>query len=211
MLPILIVHLNKKVLLRERKRHTDRSVWSTPYPVLPQGVGGRYLGVPHPSLLTWMGRVGTLGVPPPPCSDLDGGVGTLDGGVGTLGYAPSWPGWGVCTLGYPLPPVLTWTGGGRYLWWRGGRYLGVPPPPTSWPGQEGVGTLDGDGLDTLGVPPPPPGVDKLTNWNYYLPLILRMRSVTSSKNRTTEIWSGCFRSVMARSQVNKAKQSHCVY
>ena len=34
----------------------------------------------------------------------------------------------------------------------------------------------GGGFRYLGVPPPP-GVDKLTNWNYYLPLILRMWSV----------------------------------
>ena len=34
---------NKKVILRERKRHTDRGVSSTPYAVLSRG-GGRYLG-----------------------------------------------------------------------------------------------------------------------------------------------------------------------
>ena len=51
---------NKKVLLRERKRHTDRSVSITPYAVLSRGAGDRYL--------SWLG-VGT----PSPHPDLDGG------------------------------------------------------------------------------------------------------------------------------------------
>ena len=54
--------MDKKVLLRERKRHTNRGISSTPYAVLFGEVstldGGRYLGVPLP-LGTWQG-VGTL-------------------------------------------------------------------------------------------------------------------------------------------------------
>ena len=86
--------LDKKVLLRERKRHTDRSVSSTPYAVLSRGGEGGYLpwgtlpvltwprgylpyGIPSP-ILTWpqgryslpLAKVGTpclelAGVPPP--------------------------------------------------------------------------------------------------------------------------------------------------
>ena len=71
---------NKKVLLRERKRHTDRSVSSTPYAVLSWGGGGgRYLG--------WGGRYLRPGR----------GVGTLDGGVGTLDGG-RYLGWGVGAL-----------------------------------------------------------------------------------------------------------------
>ena len=44
---------NKKVLLRERKRHTDRGVSSTPSAVLSRGE-------PHP----WPRRVPHHGVPP---------------------------------------------------------------------------------------------------------------------------------------------------
>ena len=104
----------------------------------------------------------------PPCSK------TLAGGT--------YLGWGGCL---PLgTPILTWPGEG-YPPWLGGTYLGVPPVLT-WPG---VPTLV-EGDTYLGVPParvstPPSGpgqgryplgrvgtslgVDKLTNWNYYLP------------------------------------------
>ena len=75
----------------------------------------------------------------PPCSK------SLAGGYlpwGTL-FPPTWPGRGVPTLRYPLPrPDLAW----------GVPTLGYPP---SGPGK--------------GTYPPPPGVDRLTNWNYYLP------------------------------------------
>ena len=59
---------NKKVLLRERKRHTDRGISSTPYQVpFPAG------GTPHQ---TWPGGThpwgGTPPWVPPSLSDLDG-------------------------------------------------------------------------------------------------------------------------------------------
>ena len=129
---------NKKVLLRERKRHTDRSVSSTPYAVLSRGTGG---------------EVGTLGYPLPPVLTCLGGRGTYLGqGVGTLGYALpvlTWPEGGVPTLawGWKAPwgtpsPVQTWPGG-RVPTLAGGRYLGVPPSPIlTWPGG-GVPTLTG--------------------------------------------------------------------
>ena len=59
---------NKKVLLHERKRRTDRGLSSTPSAVLSRGGGGgRFLGGA-------------------------GGLGTLAGEVGTLGYPPLAPG-----------------------------------------------------------------------------------------------------------------------
>ena len=82
---------NKKVLLRERKRHTDRSVSSTPSVSLG--------GVPPPPSQVWWGGGGTQGgvppgsgTPPPARSDRGGG-----------GY-PSWT-W----PGYPPPPPPTHT------------------------------------------------------------------------------------------------------
>ena len=74
--------INKKVLLRERKRHTASRAASR-WPG-----GGMYLGVSPPSVLTWLGGGGRyLEVPPvltwlggggrylevPPCPDLAGG------------------------------------------------------------------------------------------------------------------------------------------
>ena len=111
---------NEKVLLRERKRHTDRRVASTRYAVLVGGGGG----------------VPTLG----------GGVPTLGRGVPTLGggYLPwggTYPGWGVPTLGGGYLPwvggYLPWVGG--YLPWLGGTYPG-----------RGVPTLGGGYLPWVG-------------------------------------------------------------
>ena len=71
------IHLpfnNKKVLLRERKRHTDHSISSTPYAVLSGG------------LVPWLGGGQVPWGTPSPHPNLDGDVGTLGGGVGTLGY-----------------------------------------------------------------------------------------------------------------------------
>ena len=127
---------NKKVLLRERKRHTARRVAS------PWLGGGGYLSWPggylpwgtlHPDLAggNYLGQGDTY---------LGWGVPTLARGVPTLGYPLSWPGGGgvptsargiptatylaegtylgqgLPTLGYPL---LTSLGG--YLPWLGGN------------------------------------------------------------------------------------------
>ena len=80
-------------------------------------------------------------------SDLAGGGDTylwVPSPILAVGGVPTFDGVEVPTLGYPSP-ILTWPG-------RGVPTSGYPPPP-SWPGQGKY----------------PPGVDKLTNWNYYLP------------------------------------------
>ena len=70
-----IILQNKKVLLRERKRHTARCVASTPSAVLSQGVGVSHLwlggypilgwgGVPHPWPAGTPGSGTILGYPP---------------------------------------------------------------------------------------------------------------------------------------------------
>ena len=131
----ILVFANKKVLLRERKRHTACRVPSTHYAV-PVG-GGTYLAggyLPWPGgtypgwgwYLSWPGGyLPWLGVP------------TLAGRVPTLagGYLP-WPG------GY-----LPWLGGvptlaGGYLPWLGGTYPGqggnYPCQGVTYPGWGGT-------------------------------------------------------------------------
>ena len=102
---------NKKVLLRERKRHTARRVVSTPSVVLP-------------------------GYPPP-------------GG----GYPVRYP--RTPRGGYPVPPL-------------GGGYPDPPHCPMAF--WEMLQSIMGYGY-------PPPGVDRQTKWNYYLPVVLRTRAV----------------------------------
>ena len=175
---IIISYKNKKVLLRERKRHTALRVASTRYvvPVAGTPILGSDLdwgGVPAPSPswdLTWMGRGYLPLCPPTPAPPHPGiwpgwGGGTcpaphpgsdLDGGYLPCPHSPChgiWPGWGVPDP--PLPCPLSWD-----LSWMRGRYLSPPdlgrgtPPPISW----------------MVVPPPPGrGVNWHTNWNYYLP------------------------------------------
>ena len=114
------IKLNKKVLLRERKRHTDRGVSSTTevgyptplsgYPPPRQGTPvlawGPLIRVPPQSWLGGVSRVPPIGVPP---------------GQGTplIRVPPSWlmgvpPIWGTPTpSGYPpvgVPPP-SWLGG----------------------------------------------------------------------------------------------------
>ena len=148
--------------MRERKRHTDRGVSSTPS--VTQG------GVTPPPQQGY----------PPARSDR----GVTWGGVPTMAGVPHWPGltWGTHG-GVPpsrVPPGQVWWGtqGGvppsrgtpSQVWWgtRVGPEVGHPPPSWTW----------------LGYPPPPiwtwprypspPAVDRLKT----LPsLILRMRSV----------------------------------
>ena len=113
---------NKKVLLRERKRHTDRRLSSTPsvnrsgvppppsgYP--PQSGYPPCRGTPHPGLLGGYPHQGTppSGYPPseyPPIQVWQGGTPQSDGGIpGVL------PRWGTPPLsGHPPPPGWTWLG-----------------------------------------------------------------------------------------------------
>ena len=158
----------KKVLLREYKRHTDRSVssttrWGTPYP---------------PSQVWWGVHKG--GYPPirvPPAKS--------DRGVPEVGYLPS----------VRVPPTQVWWG---YLRWgtpngvppwpglTGGTWGGVPPPGPGW-GTPPAWTWLGypSCLDLVGVPPHPPvWTDRWMDgwmdrhvWKHYLPVVLRTRSV----------------------------------
>ena len=135
---------NKKVLLRERKRHTARRVVSTPPVVLT--------GHPTPAGYppSWPGLGGYPTCVPP--------ILTWPGGYPVRGGYPTW----VCPIltcrGAPYlhsrvpPPILTWPGGISLP--------GYPPPssvpPLSWPGR---------------VPPswtwlgtPPPGVCPMEFW-----------------------------------------------
>ena len=141
-------NFNKKVLLRERKRHTARRVASTCYAVPVGGYllwwGGAY---PGGGYLPWVGGIysgwgvptlvggGTYpwwGVP-----TLGGGVPTLSGGVPTLVWGGTYPRWRVSPhpdLRVGTPPTQTWEGRypppsrseSRYPHHPGGRY---PPPP----------------------------------------------------------------------------------
>ena len=145
------LYVNKKVLLRECKRHTDRHLSSTPSAVLS-------LRVPHPrSRSRWRGVYpipgpdGGWGYPTPGpdrgapslegdtrgsprCPDLAGVPPPSDGVLPSKagwGY-PLPPGWGIP----PPPPVWTWPG---YLPCPPSDLAGVtPPPPQSGPGR---GTL----------------------------------------------------------------------
>ena len=144
---------NKTVLLRERKRHTDRRLSSTPCAVLSGGgggvswVGAPWLGYPHPDL-----DGGTPGrCPPgwgtPPCPDLAGGV----------------PPMGAPWHGYPCPDLA------RRVPWAGTPWLGYLPHPDlaggyprwvpPWLGYSPC-------LDLAGVPPP---LQVWTDWKHYLP------------------------------------------
>ena len=128
---------NKKVLLRERKRHTARRVVSTPSVVLTG----------YPPVLTWLEGYPTW-VPPgrvPTCPDLAGGY-------------PTWvpPGRGVLYLGtspagYPHPSRVPPAG---YPPAGPGR---VPDPLGVCPMEFWVmlQSIMGYGY------PPPPGVDRL--------------------------------------------------
>ena len=129
-----VVNKNKKVLLRERKRHTARRVASTCYAALsnPDLVGGypiqTWLGVSWvpPTIQTWLGRGGT----------------------------PSRPGWGYPR--YPQPSRPGWAGGYPIQTWLGGTpdFVGGTPdtPPPSRP-RLGVSQT------WLGVPWVPPFSD----------------------------------------------------
>ena len=124
-----IVIINKKALLRERKRHTARCVVSTPSlpPSWPGRGGGGYLT-----------RVPPQGTPP-------------------ARYPPR-PGYPSPRPGYP-PPGWTWQG---------------TPPAAPWHSGKCCKALWDMGT--------PPGVNKLTKWNHYFPVVLRTRAVTINRN-----------------------------
>ena len=123
-------NVNKKVLLRERKRHTACHVASTRCAALsPVGGGGGGRGG-----LPTLALAGGGGVP-----TLDWGVPTLAGGWclpwTAGGYLPwpggkgTYPGWGVPTLdwggGVLILAGSTYLGLGKgYIWWPGGTYPG---------------------------------------------------------------------------------------
>ena len=123
--------LNKKVLLRERKRHTARRVASTPYVVLTG----------YPPILTWPG-------------------GYPAGGVPDLGTPPSRapPGRVPPPAGYPLPGRVPPWQGTRPL--AGYPPAGYPPgrvPPARVPPHQGTPPARvPPRLDLAGYPPPPP-------------------------------------------------------
>ena len=94
------IFLNKKVFLRERKRHTARRVASARY------AGGQ--GVPHP-VMVWGGTHPVMwdGVPP---HHPDLGWGTPPPSRRGMGYPPpSDVGWGIppqSDLGWDTPPTI---------------------------------------------------------------------------------------------------------
>ena len=136
--------LNKKVLLRESKRHTDRGVSSTP-------------------------SVTRGGVPPPARSDGGGGVPHLapqarsdEGGTPQQGYPPArsdggggYLRWGTLA---GVPPGQVWRSDGGYPRW-GTPCRGTPLARSDGGYPPGKGTPQ---LDLAGYPPPFRGVDRQT-------------------------------------------------
>ena len=132
---------NKKVLLRERKRHTARRVASTPYVVLT----GYPPRAPPPAR-----------VPPSP----------QPGNPPQPGYPPS--------QGTP-PARVPPSQGTPQL-----DLAGYPPPAAPWHSGKCCKALWNTGT-------PPPGVDRQTKWNYYLPIVLRTRAVMNELMKTREL------------------------
>ena len=133
---ITLLKYNKKVLLRECKRHTDHGVSSTT----------RH-GVPLPGQVRWKGGVPEVEYPPAR-SDWGGGVylrwGTPRSGYPPPGLTGGYSRWGTPQPGYPWPGPIR----GVYLRW------GTPCQVTPWPGLMG-------GVPEVGYPnqvhPPPDG------------------------------------------------------
>ena len=126
--------LNKKVLLRERKRHTARCVANTPYVVLtgyPTG-GYRTLGTPRGGTGPWVPpqvppRGGTRPRVPPRVPPL--------GGYQTSGTPPGYPlpGW----TWQGTPPGWTWQGNPPTAPWHSGKCCKAlwdtgTPPAAPW-------------------------------------------------------------------------------
>ena len=157
--PTYVFHINnKKVLLRERKRHTARRVVSTPYVVLPgyPPPGGTQTSVPP--------RGGTQ-TSVPPLGGYPGGypdLGTPPGGYPDLGTPPG----GVPGPRYPPSPRGVPGGVPRPRYPPGGTQTSVPPPGgvprPRFPPRGGTRT----------PPPPPVWTDKqsetITFPSYYV-------------------------------------------
>ena len=170
--------INKKVLLRERKRHTTRHVASTHYAGL---VGGGTLGTPP----AWI-WVGVPGVPP---HQMDGvpptwtWVGGTQGTPNTrwMGYPPPpGPGWGVPWIppsaGWGTPhhqldgvpphhqldgvtPTISWMGypPPSAGWGTPHHQLdGVPAPSAGWDTPHQLDGVPPPTISWMGYPPPPP-------------------------------------------------------
>ena len=118
---------NKKVLLRERKRHTDRGISSTTWDGVPPPPVG------EPSGQVWWGDVPEVGYP------LLGSPGQVWQGVPKLGYPHQDTPLGQVWWGYPRWGTPLARSDGGYPRW-GNPPLGYPP----W-------------LDLAGVSPPEPG------------------------------------------------------
>ena len=108
------IFMNKKVLLRERKRHTARHVAST-----------RYAALSNPDL------------PPPPSRPGRGGTPSR---LGQEGRTPGIPHHPDLVRGYPGYPlnIQTWSGGYPIQTWSGGTPcpqtgMGYPPPEMGYP------------------------------------------------------------------------------
>ena len=105
---------NKKVLLRERKRHTAHRVASTPYVVLTG----------YPPVLAWGGYRVYLGTPQPGYPQ----QGTSHQGTLLPGYPPR-----LDLAGYPPLPGWTWQGTPPAAPWHSGKCckalwdMGTPP------------------------------------------------------------------------------------
>ena len=166
----VILWENKKVLLCERKRHTDRGVSSTPSVVLYWGS-------------TPAGGYPTLGNPP---------VRPGQGGPHLMYHCRTWPG-GILHLRYP--PVRPGPGGTPPWVPPGWTWLGYPPPPSwtwlGYPPQLDLAGITPPARSSWGTPPswtwlgyPPPPVDRQMDRHvskHNLPVVLRTRSVMISK------------------------------
>ena len=104
-------------------------------------------------------------------------------------YRPPCSEYSFCCPTWVSPPILTWRGGTRSVPPRGGTWSGTPParvpprggtrsgtPPARVPPLLPHGIL-GNVAKHYGIWVPPPGVDRQTKWNYYLPVVLRTRAV----------------------------------
>ena len=148
-------------------------------------------GYPPTPVLTWPGYPPGRVPPPPPRCLPHGILGNVAKHYGIWVPLPLfWPGQGGTHVGYPphrVPPsrvhplsrVPPWLDLAGYPPPPAGPGRVPPPPPPGvcpmafW---EMLQSIMGYGY------PPSPGVDKLTKWNYYLPVVLRTRAVITGES-----------------------------